>query len=51
MESTAKFPSVLSCAIQTEPDIAYSHNKTGIYEKVEDTTRYKLIQMVSLYKH
>lgn len=51
MESTVKPSSIISRAVQTESNIAYSHNKIGVYDKVEDTTRYKLIQMVSLHKY
>lgn len=40
----------LSRSTQTEGDLADSHNKKSVYEKVDNPIRYKLIQMVSLYK-
>lgn len=39
----------LSRSVQTDSDTAEFHNKKSVYEKVDDSIRYRLIQMVSFH--
>jgi len=38
----------ISCGVQTEFTATGNNTKVPVYEKIKDTTRFKLIQMVSL---
>lgn len=45
MASTSALPAI-SCAVQTENDLS---DRRAVYDKVDNFTRYKLIQIVSIY--
>lgn len=48
MASISEIIPSVSYAVQTETNALYGHERKCVYEKVDNNTRYKLIEMVSV---